>query len=194
MERQGKMTTGAIAAKMPTLTEERLVEEARAFSQEAWAHIHDQYYTKIYRYCYLRTGNVAIAEDLASEAFLEALRGIHRYRYRGAPFAAWLYRIAHNLTADLLSRNARRPTTPLADEAEEHPQLQTADEADSSDLRHDVHNAIQQLTGDQQQVILLRFFQGLSHEETAAAMGRRSGAVRVLQNRALNALRRLMVA
>ena len=106
------------------------------------------------------------------------------------PLSAWLYRIARNLTADFQRRNARKPTVPLGEETT-HADLQTPDAADSSALRHDMRAAIQQLTEDQQQVIILRFFQGLSHEETAAVMGRRSGAVRVLQNRALTALRQL---
>jgi len=169
------------------------VEEAQAFSQEAWAQVYDQFYMKIFDYCHLRTGNRAASEDLASEVFLEALRGIRGYRYRGLPFSAWLYRIARNITADHLQRNARRPTVELPEDSR-HPQLQTPDQADDHALTQDMHAAIRQLTEDQQQVITLRFFQGLSHEETAAIMGRRSGAVRVLQNRALHALRRHMAA
>ena len=188
------MIAGAVTAKMPAFTAERLVEDAQAFSQEAWAHIYDQCYQKMFDYCYLRIGNRAVSEDLASEVFLEALRGIRRYRYRGVPLSAWLYRIAHNLTADYLRRNARETTVSLGEQPAEHPHLQTPDGAERTALWHDVHNAIRQLTEDQQQVIMLRFFQQLSHEETAAVMQRRAGAVRVLQNRALNALRRLMVA
>lgn len=193
MERQDEMIAGTLPSNMVTLTGERLVEEAQAFSQEAWRHLYDQYYVKIFNYCYVRVGNRATSEDLASDVFLEALRGIKRYRYRGLPIASWLYRIAHNLTADHLRRNARRPTVSLGNEAE-NPRLQSPDDAESAVLWHDMHDAIVQLTDDQQQVILLRFFQGLSHEETATIMGRRSGAVRVLQNRALNALRHLMAA
>ena len=193
MERQKNMIAGALPVQMAAMTEKDLVREAQAFSQEAWAHIYDQYYLKIFDYCYLHTGNRAASEDLASDVFLEALRGIDRYRYRGISISSWLYRIAHNVTVDYLRRNARRPTVSLGEETE-NPRLQTPDEADSSVLWRDVHQALQQLTGDQQQVVLLRFFQGLSHEETATIMGRRPGAVRVLQNRAISALRRLMVA
>lgn len=187
------MIAGTLPATMPRLSAERLVTEAQAFSQEAWAQIHDQYYMKLFDYCYFHTGNRATAEDLASEVFLEALRGIRRYRYRGLPLSSWLYRIAHNLTADYLRRNSHRPTVPLADEAE-HLQLQVSDGTEQSTTWHDVRNALRQLTGDQRQVIVLRFFQGLSHEEAAAIMRRRPGAVRVLQNRALNSLRRIMAA
>ncbi len=193
MKRPDERVGRAVPASMPIETGERLVEEAQAFSQEAWTHIYDQNYPKMLQYCYVRTGNRTVSEDLASEVFLEAVRGIRRYRYRGSPIVAWLYRIAHNITADYLRRQARQPTVSLG-EQQETPSLQVPDEADGSALRHDMHNAIQQLTEDQQQVLTLRFFQGLSHEETAAAMGRRSGAVRVLQNRALTALRRLIAA
>ena len=188
------MAAGTLTAGMSTWTPERLIEEARAFSQEAWAHIYDQHYESIHRYCYFRTGNHTIAEDLASEVFLEALRGIQRYRYRGVPFASWLYRIARNLTADFLKRRARRPTSPLGDETIDHPQLRTEDETETATLRQDMQAAIRRLKEEHQQVIILRFYEGLSHEETAAAMGRRPGAVRVLQHRALTALRQLMTA
>jgi RNA polymerase sigma-70 factor (ECF subfamily) len=187
------MGAGALAGNVPRFTDEQLVEEAQAFSQEAWEHIYDRYYPKMFQYCYLRIGNQAASEDLASDVFLEALRGIRRYRYRGIPLAAWLYRIARNLTADFLRRNSVRPTVPLGAE-EARPALQTPDETDSLALQQDMRRAIEQLTDDQQQVITLRFFQGLSHDEIAAVMGRRSGAVRVLQNRALKALGRIMAA
>ena len=187
------MVVAPVTTRLPGSAEQELVQEAQAFSHEAWAQIYDEHYPKMYSYCYLRTGDRAASEDLASDVFVEALRGIGRYRYRGVPFSAWLYRIARNLTVDHLQRNARQPTVSLGDEPE-HPQLQTQDPTDASALRQDMQDAIQQLTEDQQQVITLRFFFGLSHEEIAAAIGRRPGAVRVLQHRALNALRRQMVA
>ncbi len=187
------MVACAIAADMPSSSARQLVAEAQAFSQDAWAHIYDSYYPKIFQYCYIRIGNRVASEDLASEVFLQALRGIGRYQYRGIPFQAWFYRIARNLTADYLSHNARQATVSLLEEADS-PALQAPDEGDQVALRHDVHIAILQLTDDQQQVITLRFFQGLSHEEVAAVMGRRAGAVRVLQHRALSALRQLMAA
>jgi RNA polymerase sigma-70 factor (ECF subfamily) len=193
MERNEGVLAGAVTAKTAILDEERLIEEAQASSEEAWARIYDEHYVKMFNYCYIRTGNPAVAEDLASDVFLEALRGIHRYRYRGAPISAWLYRIAHNITADFLRGRKRRPTVPLEDEFP-YSQLQSADGADGSAIRLDLDVAIRQLTDDQQQVILLRFFQGLSHEEAAAVMQRSPGAVRVLQNRALSSLRRVMAA
>ncbi len=193
MEARKEMLAGTLPERMPALTGERLVEEAQAFSQEAWAQIYDDLYPKMYQYCLLRTGDRAASEDIAADVFVEALRGVKKYRYRGVPFSAWLYRIARNLTADHLRRNARRPTVVLDDESTDA-RLQTPDEAEHFAISQDIKDALQELTDDQQQVIILRFFQGLSHDETAAIMGRRSGAVRVLQNRALGSLRRLMAS
>ena len=136
-------------------------------------------------------GNRASSEDLAADVFLQALRGIRRYQYRGVPLHAWLYRIASNLIADHLNRSAERRTVPLGEE-NTHPSLQTPDTAEHTAAWHDVRSAMKQLTDDQQQVILLRFFQDLTHEEAAAAMGRRPGAIRALQSRALIALRQVM--
>ena len=193
MERRANMVAGTLAATMPSFSTERLVAEAQAHSQEAWAQIYDQHYRKIFDYCYRRIGDRASSEDLASDVFLEALRGIRRYRYRGVPFSAWLYRIAHNLTADFLRRRMLQPTVPLVNE-DDNPRLRAPDETAAVAAQCDVQEAIQQLTDDQQQVVLLRFFHGLSHDEVAQIMGRRPGAVRVLQNRALTALRRAMAA
>jgi len=186
------MSAGTLAGSMAaSLTAEQFVKEAQAFSPGAWAHLFDQYHPKMYDYCYLRTGDRAAAEDLASEVFLEALRGIKRYRYRGVPFSAWLYRIARNLTADFVRRRANRPTVPLpAHEADAA--LASPDDTEAAARAHDIRAALRHLTDDQQQVIMLRFFHDLSHDETAAVLGRSSGAVRVLQSRALSALRRVM--
>jgi RNA polymerase sigma-70 factor (ECF subfamily) len=184
------MIAGTLRGGMRTESPERLVEQARAFSQDAWAQIYDDNYARIVDYCYLRTNDRAAAEDLASQVFLEALRGIRGYRYRGVPFSAWLYRIARNLTADFVGWRAKRGTLPLDESAQG--QLAAPDVMDSALRWHDIHAALGRLTEDQQQVIILRFFQGLSHEETATIMRRRPGAVRVLQSRALDAMRRAM--
>jgi len=186
------MVTETMSARTAQLTTQELVEEAKAFSHDAWTRIFDEQYTRILRYCFLRTGDRTAAEDLTSDVFLEALRGIHRYRYRGVPLAAWLYRIAHNLTVDHLKRRATRPSVSLdaGDGARLIPQVD--DRADEAVLRHDVHDALRQLTKEQQQVLVLRFYQRLSHEEIAEVMQRRAGAVRALQHRALKALGRLL--
>jgi RNA polymerase sigma-70 factor, ECF subfamily len=155
----------------------------------AWQSLVDRYYDKMYRFAYARTGDASAAEDIASEVFLAAVRGIARYRQTGAPFAAWLYRIARNLTADYLDRRRRRPVIALdAVEITAGPWDAAVDDA------ADVARALSRLTPDQQEVLLLRFFSDCSLEETAGAMGKKVGAIKVLQHRALAAMRRHLTA
>jgi RNA polymerase sigma-70 factor (ECF subfamily) len=176
-------------------TTDYLIEGAKVYSPQAWTELYDAHYLAIYRYCHFRCRDWAAAEDLAADVFLEALRSIHKFEQRGIPISAWLYRIAHNVTADHLRNVARRPLVPLEVAATtEASALREPDIADVSDRRKDITNALARLSEDYQQVLVLRFFQGFSHNETATIMGRRPGAVRVLQSRALSALRRAMAA
>ena len=171
--------------------ERSLVDRARDMDPDAWDELYTQHYAAIQRYAMFRLSDAAAADDVAAEVFLEAVRGISRYRYRGIAFRAWLYRIAHNLTADVRRKLAARGEREscagdaLAD-------LPGEDFAPGFERRRDIQLAVAQLTDEQQQVVILRFFEGLSLAETAEATGRNSGAIKSLQHRALERLRVLL--
>ena len=170
--------------------EARLVERAKERSPTAWVEIYDTHYRKLFRYCYARTGSTATAADLASKVYLEAVEGIDRYVYRGKPLLAWLYRIARNVVADYLKAQQRESAAlqEAATRLEAHdpgPASQVAD-------REDLLAALRQLTEDQQQVIALRYYSGLTTEEIAQAIDRSERAVYSLEVRALASLRRLL--
>lgn len=170
--------------------EARLIERAKERSPSAWVEIYDAYYGKLYRYCYARTSNEATAAELASTVYLEALKGIDKFVYRGRPLLAWLYRIARNVVADHLrssrrEREAVERASELAPAHEPGPAAQVAD-------RQDILAALSQLTDDQQQVVALRYYSGLSTKEIAEAMDRSERAVYSLEVRALDALRGLL--
>ena len=163
------------------------VQQLIALEPMAWQELFDAYYRKLYRFAYARTGDPHVAEEIASEVFAAAAQGIGRYRDRGAPIAAWLYRICRNVTADHLERKRRRPQTSLdATELDvESPDLAPAVE-DSTDLARSIAG----LTREQQEVITLRFYNDCSVSEAAQALGKSEGAVKLLQHRALAALRK----
>ncbi|HMO55680.1 MAG TPA: sigma-70 family RNA polymerase sigma factor [Tepidiformaceae bacterium] len=168
--------------------ERSLVERARAMDTEAWDQLYLEHYGPIRRYASFRVNDPSAADDIAAEVFLEAVRGIQRYRYRGVAFRAWLYRIAHNLTADYRRRSASRQ----ANEAPAEPtlgDLPCEDFVPALERERDLRAAVAMLTEEQQQVVILRFFEGLSLAETAEATGRRAGAIKSLQHRALERLR-----
>jgi RNA polymerase sigma-70 factor (ECF subfamily) len=176
---------------LTAVREQTLVERARDMDADAWDELYSLHYGAIRRYALFRLADAQAADDIASEVFLEAVRGIRKYRYRGIAFRAWLYRIAHNLTADFRRRTASRADRETCDE-QALALLPEADFAPALERRRDVRAAVAQLTDEQQQVVILRFFEGLSLQETAEATGRKSGAVKSLQHRALERLRGLL--
>jgi RNA polymerase sigma-70 factor (ECF subfamily) len=150
----------------------------------AWQQLFDDHFQRLYRFAYARTGDAHAAEDIAAEVFAAAARGIKRYRHTGAPIAAWLFRIARNETADHLSSRKRRPQTPL-----ESVELEGAPFSAAVEDNADLAAGIARLSRDQQEVIALRFYADCSVRETAQALGKSDGAVKLLQHRAIRALR-----
>jgi RNA polymerase sigma-70 factor (ECF subfamily) len=172
--------------------EMELVERARRLEEPAWAEIYRRHAQQVYAYIYYRLGDQHTAEDLAADVFVKALAGIKGYSWRGTPLLAWLYRIAHNVTVDYRKSNARRMQHHAPGEAEGV--QERVDRLGASDARADMMSAIRALTEDQQQVIILRFYQGLSNAEVSAVLGKPEGAVKALQGRGLRTLRRNMEA
>jgi len=156
---------------------------------DAWRQLFEEQYDRVYRYAWLRTRNAADAEDVAAAAFAEAARGIDSFRYRGTPVAAWLLRIAHNETVDLLKKRARQRTAPMI--ADDAPGAPVAPEiARDSDEWRDVANAMGSLKPEQREVLQLRLVEGRPVREVAGLLGKTEAAVKVTQMRALQALRK----
>ena len=101
---------------LATTRERSLVDRAREMDAAAWDELYRLHYGAIQRYALFRLADATAADDIAAEVFLEAVRGIGKYRYRGIAFRAWLYRIAHNLTADFRRRAATRTERETCDE------------------------------------------------------------------------------
>jgi RNA polymerase sigma-70 factor (ECF subfamily) len=167
--------------------EPALIERARAMEPAAWDELYSLHYPAIFRYCAYRIAEPEAAEDIAADVFVEAVRGIGRFRYRGRPFRAWLYRIAHNLTVDEHKRRARAGGARVEFEAVNEPC--GPDFASGVLDRRALQVALATLTEDQQQVVILRFLEGLSLKEVADVMRRPVGAVKALQFRAVSRLR-----
>jgi RNA polymerase sigma-70 factor (ECF subfamily) len=170
-----------------------LIQRAQQGDLAAVSELYNLHVERIYRYIRYRTGDDLTAEDLTAEVFLRAIESLGSYREHGAPFIAWLYRIAHARVIDYWRSSKRRQTAPLDD-----PLLQdglvAADDAIETDfLQHrSLWVALRQLTEDQQQVIVLKFVQGLSNAEIAQLLGKTEGAIKALQRRALESLARLL--
>lgn len=169
--------------------EDELARGLAAHDPAAWRQLFDEQYQRVYRYAHLRTGNAADAEEIASCVFTEAVRGIGGFRFRGAPVAAWLLRIAHNETVDLLKRRTRTAAATL--ESVETT-LPAPEDSASSDEWREVSEALGRLKPEHRAVLVLRLVEDRSVRETAELLGKTEGAVKVTQMRALKALRKAL--
>ena len=170
-----------------------LIAAAVGGDAPAFAALYDRYVDRVYRHVYYRLGDRGDAEDVTQQVFLNAWRAIGRYRCTGAPFVAWLFTIAHNAVAGFYrrakaTRDLELELEPVATARWTDPEAETLAAYDRAAVRR----AILRLRPDQQQVVIMRFVEGLPYAEIAAALSKGEGHVRVLQHRALHELRRLL--
>ncbi len=157
---------------------------------EAFSLLYERYVRNIYNYIYYRTGNHHDAEDLASRTFYRALKHFARYEDRGAPFSAYLYRIAHNMVANWHRDRSRRQVVPLNELVvsslkREQPAAMAEQKAEQDVLLDAVHK----LAADRQQLLIHKFVDQMSNAEIGQIMGRTEGAIKSLYHRTLVALR-----
>ncbi|TYP89624.1 sigma-70 family RNA polymerase sigma factor [Blastococcus xanthinilyticus] len=171
----------------------QLVRRAQAGDAEAFGHLYDHYVTLVHRYVYHRVGDRATAEDVTSETFVRALRRIDSLSFQGRDVGAWLVTIARNIVRDQVKSSRFRLEISTAD-------MRDADRAtdgpEDAVLQHLTNEqllaCVRQLGSEQQECIVLRFLQGLSVAETAEIMGKKEGAIKALQHRAIRRLAGLL--
>jgi len=170
-----------------TSEEAEQVRRARAGDEDAWTAIYETHYPTLYRYVRARVQTPETAEDLTASVFLEALKSIGGYRERGRPFLAWLYTIARNTVNYHHRSGYRRPVeAPLADPEG----AASAGDPEAAVARLDVRRAVAALSKDQREVMILRYFAGLTTPEVSRLLGKHERALYSLQTRAIKALRK----
>ena len=182
-----------------TVPDSQLLELAQEYNSQALAKIYDRYAEAIYRYLYRHVGDAEQAEDLTSEVFVKLLQVLNTRRAPNKHLQGWLYRVARNLAMDWFRKQAKGAPVPLDEHAHlmEHSDLVMDGDAPSlvverRQARQQLREAICELTADQQQVILLRFGEGLKIAEVSQVTGKSEGAVKVLQHRAVKRLAKLL--
>jgi len=191
------MTAPAVAR--PILPEHAdswaLVHRAQAGDADAFGQLYRRHADTIFRFVYYRTRNRQLAEDLCGEAWLRAFRRIGSISYQGLDFISWVTTIARNLVADYFKSGRYRLEITIGDaldaadreDREPGPEALTLGYLSNLDLL----GAVQKLNDEQRQCIVLRFLNGCTLAETAAAMGKNESAIKALQYRAVGSLRRL---
>jgi RNA polymerase sigma-70 factor (ECF subfamily) len=164
--------------------EQGRIEAAKA-DPSRFAGLYDEHFERVYAYVLRRVGDRSDAQDITADVFQNALANLQRFEWRGAPFAAWLFRIASNAIADHFHRKSR----PLPEAPPEVPQEAMADDVER---RASLFRSVDRLPPDQRRVIVMRFGEEKSIREIAQEIGRSEGAVKQLQWRGLQSLRAQM--
>jgi RNA polymerase sigma-70 factor, ECF subfamily len=185
------MAEGGSASQTPPAADmRRLVERAQAGDREALEELYLLHFDRIYSYLHVTVGDRHDAEDLTTQTFLRMLEKIGSFRWQSAPFSAWLFRIAHNLSMDHFRANRRwQPEEEVPEPpGDEEPSAEAA--AMHSIGRQSMLELIEGLSEDQQQVLTLKFVFSFSNGDVATILGKTEGAVKSLQHRALASLQK----
>lgn len=185
---------GDEARNEPPDDEQELLARAIEADTAALTILYDRYNTRIYNFIYHRVGQAELAEDLTAQVFTRMLESIRQGRGWTTSFSGWLFRIARNLVIDQYRRKKRGQDVELLDTLptralDEDP----VHRAEQQIERAMVRDALTQITGEQAQVIQLRFLEDLSIAEVAALMDKTEGAIKAMQYRAVMALRRVIM-
>lgn len=167
-----------------TESDERMAVEAAQEDPGRFAELYERNFHAVYAYVARRVQNRSEAQDLTAHVFQQALANIGKFKWRGAPFVAWLYRIAANAIADHARKQSREPA-----DIESTTKLAVDPDLEQVERRARLFRAVDTLPEDQRKVILLRFGEEKSIREIAVCLNRSEGAVKQLQFRGLENLR-----
>jgi RNA polymerase sigma-70 factor (ECF subfamily) len=165
--------------------DDRLLIAAAQADHARFVELYDRYVDRVYAFISRRMRDRAAAEDVTSTVFEQALAHLDKFEWRGLPFSAWLYRIAANTMADRWRQEARESHEPPIVKPDTR-------ELEALERRMILFQLVERLPDVQRQVIQMRFVEEKSIREIAAALERSEGAIKQLQLRALENLRKAM--
>ena len=168
----------------------RLVQRAQQGHRDALEELYLLHFDRIYSYLHMSVGNRHDAEDLTTQVFVKMLESIGKFRWRSAPFSAWLFRIAHNLAMDHFRASKRWQPEEEVPEPRGQEGMSAEEEALHSIGRASMLELIEDLSHEQQQVLTLKFVFNFSNGEVAGILGKTEGAIKSLQHRALVTLQK----
>jgi RNA polymerase sigma-70 factor (ECF subfamily) len=172
-----------------TEAEERRLVEAAQRDPARFADLYENYFELVYAYVARRVRSRHEAEDSTAEVFHKALRSLPRFKWTGAPFAAWLFRIASNMIADRAKRAAREQSVALDEDLANATGARQQSSVEEVERQTHLFRLVDELAEDQRRVVVMRFAEEKSMREIAQTLGRSEGAIKQLQFRALENLR-----
>lgn len=171
--------------------EERALIEAAQQDASRFGELYELHFERVYAYIARRVRERSATEELTSHVFHQALANLGKFKWRGAPFAAWLFRIARNSIADRAQRVLREASEPAVQSSGAAGAGVDADLEQAETVAR-IYQLVDKLPWDQRYVIRLRFAEEKSIREIAQQLSRSEGAIKQLQFRALQNLRARM--
>jgi RNA polymerase sigma-70 factor, ECF subfamily len=169
-----------------------LIVKAKQGDTNAVGELYECHRLNVYRYLYYRTGDTQVADDLTSEVFLRMIRSLPGYQLQEASFLAWLFQIAHNLLYDHFRKANIRNHVHLEENYMEDPLNPRTRPIERTLNNVTLQKALEKLSGDQRDVIVLRFITGMPIAQVASTLHKSEDAVKGLQRRALITLRNVL--
>lgn len=169
--------------------EQLLLSRVQAGETEAFGSLYDAYIEDIYRFVFFRVHKKETAEDLTSQIFLRALENISSYNSKKGSFRSWLYKITRNCIIDFCRKNKITENIEdvvLSDNEKSKKQMET------QLLYNDVQKYLQKLTSEQQEIITLRVWEGLSYSEIAVILGKSEASCKMNFSRGIKELRQII--
>ena len=180
---------------METPELKRATRKAAGGDEQAAAVLFDHYHPRVFRYALARLRDRADAEDIASETFARVLRDLDRFRWKGAGFEAWIFRIAANLVVDHVRKKAKESPGKEVEQGDApDPDLGPEARVLVGEQSQELHALLHRLAPEQREVLVLRFAGGLDTHEVGRVMQKKPNAIRQLQFRALENLRAMAIS
>ncbi len=170
-----------------TTSSVEIVERAKQYDRDAFGELYELYYEKVFRYLVFKSRNIHIAEDLTEQVFLTVLEKINTLRNNNL-FLAWTMKIAHNLFINQSKELRNNKMESISDYKIVDPQLNPKYKVENKLLNEEIYKAIRKLNKNQQKVIIYKFLANMSNKEIGLLLGKKEGAIKSLQVRALTSL------
>lgn len=169
-----------------------IIKQAQSGNSEYFGLLYDHYLAAIYRFVFLKTGQKADTQDLVHEIFLNAWKNIEDYDHQGHPFSSWLYQIARNKVIDHYRTKKMNLDIDQVDEDAFKTVMVIEKNLDREKNMELVQKALKRLGEEQQTVLIMRFVEDLSYKETANVLDKSEGAIRLIQHRAIQNLKKII--
>ncbi|MEK7192297.1 MAG: sigma-70 family RNA polymerase sigma factor [Patescibacteria group bacterium] len=172
--------------------ENNLIKGAKKGNQAYFGHLYDHYTPQIYRFILLKVTEKSVAEDLTHDVFLSAWQNLRKYKPKGFPFSSWLYQIARNKIIDHYRTRKVHSDIDAIDEDLVKVVGVTENDLERTLSMELIQKLIGELGPEQQDVLIMKFVEDLSHDDIAGILGKSVGSVRLIQYRAIQELRKLL--